>query len=142
MELKHVEDRSDGAENSPPFSINADNHSEEPQVGHFELRLLAVISSERDRAFGSNIQRVLSEMIGRDVAVGQLYLALSRLEQKGFISSQRSSPEPRKGGRSKKVFQLEAPGVRALDRTATVLNASGAFRVTTESPYEGEAVPT
>lgn len=80
----------------------------------------------------------MSELLGRDVAIGQLYLALSRLEQKGFISSSKTDPEPRKGGRSKKVFRLEAPGLSALESTATLL---GALRVSEERPNGQEAVP-
>jgi PadR family transcriptional regulator PadR len=97
-------------------------------VGPFELRLLASINSLRDQAWGSKLQVELSRILGRDVAVGQLYLALSKLEQRGFISSEQLNPEPVRGGRSKKVFRLEAPGARALERTAAVVNAPGALR--------------
>lgn len=99
------------------------------EVGPFELRLLASINGLRDQAWGSKLRRDLSDDLGRDVAIGQLYLALSRLERDGFIASEKMDPEPIRGGRSKKVFRLEAPGVRALERTAALLSAPGALHL-------------
>lgn len=81
----------------------------------------------------------MSQILGRDVAIGQLYAALSRLEDKGMISFINSIPEARRGGRAKKVFRLEAPGVRALENVAAVLNHSGALQ-SKESIY-GQASP-
>lgn len=105
-------------------------------VGHFELKLLAAIRSLSQQAWGSKLQNMLSEILGRDVAIGQLYLALSRLEQKGFISASKTVPEPRQGGRSKKVFRLEAPGVKVLEEMAALLNDSGAPLLAMESANE------
>lgn len=82
----------------------------------------------------------MSRFLGRDVAIGQLYAALSRLEDKGMISFSSSIPEARRGGRAKKVFRLEAPGVRALESIATVLKRHGALP-SQESGYEA-ASPT
>lgn len=97
-------------------------------VGSFELRLLASIHNLQDRAWGANLQAHLSGVLGRDVAIGQLYLALSKLEQRGLISFEKKGPEPIRGGRSKKVFRLETPGAKALVRTAAVVNAPGVLR--------------
>lgn len=91
------------------------------ELGSFELKLLATIHRLRDRAWGSNLQERLSDLLGRDVAIGQLYLSLSKLERKGYIASSVMNPEPVRGGRSKKVFRLEAPGARALVDLAAAL---------------------
>lgn len=112
--------------------------AERDQVGPFELRLLAAINTLRSEAWGSKLQSVMSEGRGRDVAVGQLYLALARLESRGFISFTNTIPEPRKGGRSKKVFRLEAPGLRALESTAALM--SGVLRY--EENYDGREIST
>lgn len=111
------------------------NNSEKPatlalrSAGSFELTLLSSINALRNEAWGSNLQRHTSRFLGRDVAIGQLYLALARLEQKGLISSEQKDPEPKRGGRSKKVFKLEAPGARALENMAAVVNARGALQL-------------
>lgn len=107
---------------------NNSANSPSVELGPFELRLLASIKRLAGMAWGSKLQAELSRNLGRDVAVGQLYLALSKLERKGLISSEMKDPEPVRGGRSKKVFRLEAPGARALERTAAVVNAPGVLR--------------
>lgn len=99
----------------------------ERDLGSFEVRLLAAINHLRDEAWGSNLQRNLSQVLGRDVAIGQLYLALSRLEERGLIASEIVDPKPVRGGRSKKVFRLETPGVRALESLAAALSTLGAL---------------
>ncbi|QJX04739.1 PadR family transcriptional regulator [Rhizobium brockwellii] len=98
------------------------------EVGSFELKLLATINKLKEQSWGSKLQAELSQLLGRDVAVGQLYLALSKLEKKGMISAEIKDPEPVRGGRSKKVFRLETPGARALARTAAIVNAPGVLR--------------
>lgn len=92
-------------------------------VGPFSLRVLASIQKLGDRAWGANLQRYLSEMLERDVAIGQLYLALSKLAEQGLISFRHTEPEPVQGGRSKKVFQLEALGAQVLGNAAVELSA-------------------
>lgn len=88
-------------------------------IGGFSLRLLASIKQLGDRAWGANLQRDLSQRLGREVAIGQLYLTLSRLADHGLVSFKLLDPEPVQGGRAKKLFRLEASGEQALD-SATV----------------------
>lgn len=92
-------------------------------VGPFSLRVLASIQRLGNRAWGANLQRDLSEMLERDVAIGQLYLALSKLNRQGLISFWLRDPEPVQGGRSKKVFRLEALGAQVLASAAAELSA-------------------
>ncbi|WP_363284327.1 helix-turn-helix transcriptional regulator [uncultured Sphingomonas sp.] len=84
-------------------------------LGSFSLRLLASIERLGDRATGANLLVDLSEKLGRDVAIGQLYLTLARLSDHGLISSEILNSEPVKGGRRKKLFKLETSGKRALN---------------------------
>lgn len=91
------------------------------QLGSFELQLLISIAALKDTAWGSKLQETLSEELGRDVAIGQLYLALSKLERKGFIRSRDTVPEKVRGGRSKKVFSPSGAGTRALEELTAVL---------------------
>jgi predicted ArsR family transcriptional regulator len=109
-------------------SIKAASDQIDPRIGSFEQRLLAAINKLGTEAWGSKLQLHLSQVLKRNVAIGQLYLSLSNLEARGFISSSVSDPEPIRGGRSKKVFRLETPGARALERSAAELEALGALR--------------
>lgn len=116
--------------------MKAASSADELRVGSFELKLLAAINSLGLEAWGSKLQETLSLAMKRDVAIGQLYLALSKLENRGFITSSVKNPEPVRGGRSKKVFRLETPGVKALERSAAELEALGALRP--KEKYHGE----
>lgn len=89
-------------------------------LGAFSLRLLASIKHLGDEAWGSNLQRDMSARLGRDVAIGQLYLTLSRLSDHGLVSSRTIAAQPVPGGRAKKLFQLEDRGEQALATVAEV----------------------
>jgi DNA-binding PadR family transcriptional regulator len=46
--------------------------------------------------------------------LGAVYVTLDRLEDKGMISSWLSDPTPERGGRSKRHYQIQGLGERAL----------------------------
>ena len=83
-------------------------------LGSFEeLILLALLRLGPD-AYGLAVRREVEERTGRDVSTGALYTALKRLEQRGLVSSQVGEPTAERGGRRKKHYDLEAPGILAL----------------------------
>ena len=68
---------------------------------------------------GVTIHGKVAEFISpRSVSLGAVYATLDRLEDKGFVTSWMSDPTPERGGRSKRHYQLEAPGERALHDSA------------------------
>lgn len=96
------------------------------EVGPFEFEVLHAIRHLRNDAYGAKICIHLSDILHRDVAIGQVYTALSRLQEKSLVSSTFTKPEPRRGGRSRKVFMLTKPGSRILDTAAVVAVAADA----------------
>ncbi len=88
-----------------------------------QLVLLALLSLEGDDAYGMNIRLVLRDQAGRDVSVPTVYSALDRLESKGLVSSRLGQATPERGGRAKKLFQVEPAGVRALQEGRKTLEA-------------------
>lgn len=83
-------------------------------LGEFEqLVLLALIRLE-DNAYGMTIRQTIEDRTKRNVAIGQVYSALERLEQKGYLISHIAGPEPVRGGRSKKLYRLAPEGATAL----------------------------
>lgn len=84
-------------------------------VGELEhMVLLAVLRLGPD-AYGVPIVEELREHTRQPVLRPSVYLALRRLEQKGLISSRLGDPEPRRGGRARRYFELR-PKARALLR--------------------------
>jgi DNA-binding PadR family transcriptional regulator len=86
-------------------------------LGEFEQLILAALIRLGNDAYGVTIHDELVERAGRDVSFGAIYATLDRLEQKGFVSSRRGDPTPERGGRAKRFFRIEAPGLRALEQS-------------------------
>lgn len=91
--------------------------------GEFEQIVLLAVLRSGDNAYGVPIRREIETRTGRRLTVGALYRTLDRLEAKGFLSSTFSDPLPERGGRSKRYFHIEPPGVRALRQSQQELAA-------------------
>ncbi len=59
---------------------------------------------------------------GREVSVPAVYVTLTRLERKGYVSSRKGDPNVERGARPKKFYQLEPAGVHALKRSRSMLD--------------------
>jgi DNA-binding PadR family transcriptional regulator len=60
---------------------------------------------------------------GREYLRPSVYIALRRLEAKGFVKSRLGDPTPERGGRAKRFFTLTAAGHRQLDLSRAALTA-------------------
>jgi DNA-binding PadR family transcriptional regulator len=83
-------------------------------LGEMELMVLLAVVRLGDDAYGVPISKELLNLAGREVALGSIYAALERLEQKGFVTSVLGDPTPERGGRAKRYFRVTTAGVRAL----------------------------
>ncbi len=92
-------------------------------LGEFEQLILLAMLRLGDDAYGVTIQDSIQSRTRRDVSIGSVYTTLDRLERKGYVSSRMGDPTPERGGRRKKLYQLEADGARALTHACrAVLN--------------------
>jgi DNA-binding PadR family transcriptional regulator len=90
-------------------------------LGEFEqLVLLGVMQCGAD-AYGVPVWRELEDRAQRPVSLGAVYKTLERLESKGLVSSTLGEPTAERGGRSKRVYRVTAPGVRLLRRSLATL---------------------
>lgn len=84
-------------------------------LGQFEQLVLTSVLTLGDNAYGVTIHKKVRELASsKAVTLGATYVALDRLEDKGFVSSWLSEPTAARGGRAKRYYRLEAPGERAL----------------------------
>jgi DNA-binding PadR family transcriptional regulator len=91
-------------------------------LAEFEhLVLLALVRMGRE-GYGMTVRRELQKTSGREIAIGSVYATLDRLERKGYVSSSRSDPDPVRGGRSRRHFQVEQRGLTALAQTRSLLD--------------------
>lgn len=83
-------------------------------MGKYELAVMAAVLRLRGQAYGRRLHVELESRLGRSVPTGQIYVALARLEEKGYLESSLSAATPVRGGRSKRVYELTADGARAF----------------------------
>jgi len=87
------------------------------QLGSFELMVILVLIRLGDNAYGVPICEELEKRTGRDVAIGSVYAALERLQDKGFVTSELGEPTAERGGRAKKYFHVTARGLKEVRET-------------------------
>lgn len=82
--------------------------------------MLAVIRLGKD-AYGVPISREIGKHSGREMALGSVYAALERLEEKGLVVAEVGDSTPERGGRAKRYFRVNAKGLRAVQQAQRTL---------------------
>ena len=101
-------------------------------IGEFEYLLLAAIERLGEDAYGASIRQELEAQARRKCSIGALYTTLDRLEAKGLIETWMGPATAERGGRSKRMVRLAAPGLRAArEFHRTVLRISQGVRWST-----------
>lgn len=86
-------------------------------LGEFEHLVLLAVVRVGDDAYGMTVRQELERSTGREVTIGAVYSTLDRLEKKGLLSSHRTEPESRPGGRSRRQFVITGEGRGALSES-------------------------
>jgi DNA-binding PadR family transcriptional regulator len=90
-------------------------------ISNFELMVLLAILRLGDGAYGVPVSDEIERRTKREVALGSVYAALNRLEEKGFVTSSVGEATQERGGRAKTYFQVTAQGLRELRDTRHAL---------------------
>lgn len=98
-----------------------------------EFVLLAVLYLGED-AYGVAIRHRLRKMTGQSWAFGAVFVTLSRLEKKKFLSSTLSEPSPRRGGKSRRIYSLTIDGQEELVRIKQLQQKAWRSVPETETP--------
>jgi len=85
-------------------------------LGELELVVLLALMRLGDGAYGAAIREEIEARTGRSVTPGAIYPTLDRLEEKGFVRSFVGDPSPVRGGRARRHFALEPPGLAEARR--------------------------
>lgn len=91
-------------------------------MGEFEQIVLLALLQLDNHAYGMEVRDEIEARASRDVSIGALYRTLARLESKGFVSHSLGDPQPERGGRARKFFRVEEPGLQALTATRRTLD--------------------
>jgi len=84
-------------------------------IGEFEELVLLTIANLAKDAYGVAILNDISERANRKLSIGALHSTLTRLEEKGYISSYLGEPTNERGGRRKRFFELTDSAVTELN---------------------------
>jgi DNA-binding PadR family transcriptional regulator len=87
----------------------------ETLLGSFEEVILLMAGILGEDAYAFKIAEEVEKQTGRSVSIGAVHSTLSRLEGKGFLTSQFGQPTLERGGRRKRIYTVTAIGRRTLD---------------------------
>ncbi|MDX1394664.1 MAG: helix-turn-helix transcriptional regulator [Gemmatimonadota bacterium] len=95
-----------------------------PHEGLTELEQLVMLSviRLRDSAYAAAVRRDLAEAASRRISAATVHVTLVRLERRGLLDSWESKPEPVRGGRSRRCFEMTPEGVSALRDARDVMD--------------------
>lgn len=84
-------------------------------LGEFEELVLLTIANLGEEAYGLAILRDINERAKRNLSIGAMHSTLTRLEEKGFITSYQGEPTKERGGRRKRHFELTSSAITGLN---------------------------
>ncbi len=92
------------------------------QLGEFEEIVLLTVGILHGNAYGVTIRREIESRLKRNVSVGAMQTALRRMEQKGYLASEKGESTDIRGGRPKLYFTITDLGKKAIAYTRETRN--------------------
>ena len=92
------------------------------KIGELEELILLAIAFLGEQAYGYAIKQNLLSEAKRDLNLSAIHAALSRLEQKGLITSHFGESTKKRGGKRKKYFSLSNTGRIAIEESRDIRN--------------------
>jgi len=84
-------------------------------LGELEELVLLTVGILYPEAYGVAVMDEIEKQAGRALNISAVHSVLTRLEEKGLLSSKMSDPSEERGGRRKRIFLLTAAGKRSLE---------------------------
>ncbi len=91
-------------------------------LGTIELLVLNAVT-RLDEAYGASVFESILEVYP-PISVGSVYTTLERLTWKGYLTGEMGAPEPVRGGRARKYYQVTALGQKVLAATHDTIDAA------------------
>jgi DNA-binding PadR family transcriptional regulator len=90
-------------------------------LGELEQLVLLAILRLGEEAYGVPIVEEIQQRTGRDVSRTAVYVALTRLEKRGLVSSRMGDPTPERGGKAKRFFRVEPEAIERIRESKATL---------------------
>lgn len=89
-------------------------------LGEFEEIVLLAVGRLEGDGYGASIHQEILDATERDVSIASVYVTLSRLADKGYVSTGLAVGDDDRGGRPRKTFALTDAGIVELRRSRMV----------------------
>ncbi|MBO9611392.1 MAG: helix-turn-helix transcriptional regulator [Dyadobacter sp.] len=83
-------------------------------LGEFEELVLLAVTVIATGAYGVAIAEELRQRANRTISLSAVHIALYRLEEKGYVTSEMGGATLSRGGRRKRLFTVTAAGRQIL----------------------------
>jgi PadR family transcriptional regulator PadR len=83
-------------------------------LGDLQQLTMLAVARLGEEAFARAVRKELSAVSGREASVSTIHVTMVRLEDQGMVRSRRTDPDPEKGGKGKRFFELTPLGWEAL----------------------------
>jgi len=80
-------------------------------LGELEQLVLLAILRLGDEAYGVPVVEEIERRTGRTVTRAAVYVALTRMEKRGLVSSRMGEPTAERGGKAKRYFRVEEAAI-------------------------------
>jgi DNA-binding PadR family transcriptional regulator len=83
-------------------------------LGEFEHHVLLVLLRLGGHGYSAPIVLEMEEQTGRGVSPAAVFVALRRLEQRGYLKSAKQEAKPGEGGRGRRMFEVTPVAMEKL----------------------------
>ena len=93
--------------------------------GELEEQVLLVLLQLDGESYAVEVADRLAALTGREVSAATTFMIMRRLERRGFLTSRLGDPDPRWGGRPRRVYKVRMkaalPRLRAARKSRLAL---------------------
>lgn len=89
-------------------------------LGELEELVLLAVASLDNNAYAVSVKNELLERADRKVNISAIHASLYRLEDKGFLTSSFGGATQKRGGKSKRLFEVTAYGYKVLKQSQEI----------------------
>jgi len=84
------------------------------QLGYLEETVLLLVMIMEDEAYGFTVSQEYEKQTGKSISISAVHTVLSRMEKKGYITSQMGGATEDRGGRKKRIFKITDMGIKVI----------------------------
>jgi DNA-binding PadR family transcriptional regulator len=103
-------------------------------LGEVEMLVLLAVLRLGDDAYAVPIRELVLADAGVELSRGTIYVALERLERRGYVTSYFSDPQAVRGGKARRMFQLKPAGLAALKTAKSAVDRLASGTVLSKVP--------